>query len=553
MKVSNHDAGPSTISPKPNMDCQQVETILRKIDKLDLLAKFRGSQDFVWDDTLIPYTLHQLPKDKLKYEKRFVEVQKEQLPKPSQEIQAILESASKSDPPRLRFDDISKHLEFDFGDNLGEGTYGTVFKAKLPLSHTGNVDARSICAVKQILKRRGTDIKSPLREFKKERDNLECSEKKKHRHLVSFHASFTDEEYFGFITSPVADSNLKKLLKKSNKNSVIPKKVSESLSKAFGCLLEAVRHLHDDLEMRHCDLKPSNILVCGRPGRTFSVRICDLGISHKWNCPQDESTDENQRGTQRYKAPEVLSEQNMTHNRKADIFSLGCIFLEMYTVIRGKTLDEMARVIRQDQIPSFDGSWAYANSLNGVKEWLKELQTGVQSGPGEEPVSVITDMLHKERDDRKEAKELWSMIRSDHDRMGDCCGWKPLPPLPGSVESYSSRSNGWLGYPDSPNVDPEAQTGSSESDDGATDYETSRPFKTCILKSREGSTHHIKGDVVIGKTREKDAWTKTRRIKVTPPGTKEKQCMSIFHIEYHGVHNLVIRATSFLRPSEAER
>ena len=379
------------------MACHKVKTILLEIDRLDLLANFRRSQDFVWDDTLIPYTIHQLPRDESEYEERFVQVQKKQLPKPSQEIQAILESASQSAPPRLRFYDISKHLYF--GDKLGEGTYGTVFKAKLPLSHTGNIDARpTIFAVKLIPKCQGQDIKSPLREFKTERKNLERSEKQKHRHLVSFHASLTDEESFGFIMSPVADSNLKSLLEKSNKNSVIPKEESESLSKAFGCLLEAVRHLHDDLKMRHCDLKSSNILVCGRPGSHFSVRICDLGISHTWDFPQDESTDENQRGTQRYKAPEVLSKQSMTHNRKGNIFSLGCIFLEMYTVIRGKTLDEMAGVIRQDQNSSFDGSWAYANSLRGVKEWLKELQqTGVQSGPREEFISVITDMVRPRR------------------------------------------------------------------------------------------------------------------------------------------------------------
>ena len=102
--------------------------------------------------------------------------------------------------------------------------------------------------------------------------------------------------------------------------------------------------------------------------------------------------------------------------------------------------------------------------------------------------------LHKERDDRKEAKELWSMIPSDHDNMGDCCGGTPLPPLPESVESDLSGPNSWINYPDSSEVDSEAQTESSESDDGATDYETSRPFKRCTMKSREGSSHHSKSE-----------------------------------------------------------
>ena len=132
------------------------------------------------------------------------------------------------------------------------------------------------------------------------------------------------------------------------------------------------------------------------------------------------------------------------------------------------------------------------------------------------------------------------MVRSDHDSMGDCCGEKPLPALPRSSESDLSRPNSWVRYPDSLDVDSDGQTESSESDDDATDYETSRPFKRCTMKSREGLNHHkeseykcIKdfprgGEIVIGKTRGKDTWAKTRRIKVTSSGTKKKQCMSIF-------------------------
>ena len=143
--------------------------------------------------------------------------------------------------------------------------------------------------------------------------------------------------------------------------------------------------------------------------------------------------------------------------------------------------------------------------------------------------------LHEKRDDRKEAKELWNMIRSDHDSMGDCCGGKPLPALPRSGELDTSRSNSYLRYSEF-----EARAESSESDDGAMDYETSRPFKRCTMKSRECLNHHNKseyecikdfprgGIVEIGKTRGKDAWTKARQIKVTSPGTKAKQCMSIF-------------------------
>ncbi len=316
----------------------------------------------------------------------------------SQQIHASLESADTGTPPHLRILDIGNIL--DIGGKLGEGSFGTVLEAKLSARNSTNVDAPSrTFAIKRFRKLLpGQAIENTLKSFKTERDNLERSEKQKHPHLVSFHASFTDEKYFGFITSPVAESNLKSLLEKSIKDNVIQKDERESLSQAFGSLLEAVRHLHNDLKMRHCDLKPSNILVCGRPGNHFSVKICDLGISYAWNFPQDDSTNKNQRGTQRYKAPELSSAQDRSHNRMGDIFSLGCIFLEMLTVLRGRTLDEMARAIRKDRKSSFGSPWAYADSLIGVKEWLQELQTDVQNVSGEDPVSLITNMVRSRLD-----------------------------------------------------------------------------------------------------------------------------------------------------------
>ena len=131
------------------------------------------------------------------------------------------------------------------------------------------------------------------------------------------------------------------------------------------------------------------------------------------------------------------------------------------------------------------------------------------------------------------------MIRSDYNSVGECCGGKPPLPLPGLERSDSSRPETPLQYTNSSEADLKPQTESSESDDGAMDYEPSRPFKRCTMKSREGLNHHNKseykclkdfpqaGKVVIGKTKGKDAWAKTRRINVTSSSqTAVKQCMS---------------------------
>lgn len=375
---------------------QKIEIILRNINRSCWLEGPPSGPDCTWDDILIPYSKDLLPKQKPSYRTQFLEEQKKYLSDPSersQQIEAILRPAYGPTPPHLQILDIGK--VFDLGRKLGEGTFGKVVEAKWPPSHSPSVGAPSrTFAVKllpKLVPRQA--IKNSVESFKTERHNLELSKKHEHHHLVSFHASFTDQGWFGFIMSPVAESNLKRLLERSIKDNVILQNERESLSEAFGCLLEAVRHLHVDLKMRHCDLKPSNILVYRFPDSHFRVRICDLGVSYTWKLSQDDSTEENQRGTRKYKAPELVSEQATTHNRKMDIFSLGVIFLEMYTVLGGRTLDEMAKVIRRDPKCSFGNPWTYAKSLSGVNEWLKELQRSDQYFHGEDPVSLITDMV----------------------------------------------------------------------------------------------------------------------------------------------------------------
>ena len=401
MQASNQHPGPSSISQEsnPTYQTQKIEEILGNIDKPHLL-KYQGRHGFVWDDYLIPYRKAQLPDHKWDYKDQYLKEQKEYLHDTPQQTHTTLKSAAGGAPPHLRMLDIRKI--FNIGSKLGEGTFGTIFEAKLPPWESEDIDAPfRTFAIKQFRKSRGHSMENTLKSFRTERDNLERSEQQKHPHLVSFHASFTDEEFFGFVTSPVAESNLKSLLEKSVKNNVILKDESKSLSQAFSSLLEAVRHLHENVKMRHCDLKPSNILVCGPPGGRFSVRICDFGISYAWDFPQNDSTNKNQRGTQKYKAPELSSAQDTSHNRMGDIFSLGCIFLEMFTILRGKTLDEMAKAIRKDRKSSFSHPWTYADSLIGVKEWLKELQTGVQNVPADDPVSLITDMVSSRLDSDK--------------------------------------------------------------------------------------------------------------------------------------------------------
>ena len=117
---------------------------------------------------------------------------------------------------------------------------------------------------------------------------------------------------------PVADYDLKYYLKISP----MPKENFAYLRSFFGCLASGLKYLHEQ-NCRHKDIKPGNILVKG--GTVF---ITDFGTSLDWTEDQLEATTGRPTAfTNTYAAPEVA--EGRPRDRSADIWSLGCVFLEI--------------------------------------------------------------------------------------------------------------------------------------------------------------------------------------------------------------------------------
>ena len=153
------------------------------------------------------------------------------------------------------------------------------------------------------------------------------------------------------------------------------------------------------------------------------------------------------------------------------------------------------------------------------------------------------------------------MIRS-HRYVDNCCRRELVPALPQVNESQSSQS-----------TTIERLSESLRGDEGPMEYGKSRSFKRCTVKSRKlegGPNQKINseyvclqdfpkgGDVEIGKTVEKDAWSTTRWVNVVShcliPAEQCHQCMSpIVQPWTYGVRNLMIRATRLLCPGEEAR
>ena len=374
-------------SPAPTPPQTKISHILGKIQKLHLLQATSLEPNFVWNDFLVPYSKEQLPRDengRLDYTTDFMEEQKRVLSEasPKSVLGIVTRHSDEELPPHIQLTAISDVSQV--GNLLGCGRFGEVHEVKFH-NDSQAVDERSnVFAMKRLRKpapRQGSGVsKCTVSEFKTELDHLSRC---RHHHIIDLRASFTDESHFGFIVSPVATSTLQALLSKYVSEICEHKAVRQALFHAFGCLLDAVYYLHDTLQIRHRDIKPRNILMHDQ-----RVIICDLGSAYDFE-PLDrkESTDDRRPpGTHKYKAPEVLESVNTNerprHNNKVDIFSLGCVFLEMHTVLCEQTLDRMAKSITHNKTAEFEGNWTYASTLEHVHRWLEEIYESHNLGEG---------------------------------------------------------------------------------------------------------------------------------------------------------------------------
>jgi serine/threonine protein kinase len=98
------------------------------------------------------------------------------------------------------------------------------------------------------------------------------------------------------------------------------------IRQGFGCLASGLAFMHRK-RIRHKDVKPQNILV--HQGKFIYT---DFGYSFDSN-GLTRSTTEGMPDylTRRYSAPEVL--QHGERNSKSDVYSLGCVFLDMLSVL----------------------------------------------------------------------------------------------------------------------------------------------------------------------------------------------------------------------------
>ncbi|KAF2233283.1 kinase-like protein, partial [Viridothelium virens] len=236
---------------------------------------------------------------------------------------------------------------------LGEGGFATVDEV------VGNLSSKHF-ALKRMP--RHTFFETDRSRLEAVKNELQSLKRLSHKHIVQLVGSFTDHEGIGLLMTPVAKQNLAEFM-----TARVDKDGQEDrrflLRNFFGCIASAVDYLHSQ-NIRHKDIKPQNILV-----KDTKVYITDFGTSRMWIKDDTDTTEGTVSAfTQRYSAPEVIHSQK--RNKSADIWSLGCVFLEMAVVLADRTLRDMKTFFLTN---GSKREFVYSNP-EALSLWIEELR-----------------------------------------------------------------------------------------------------------------------------------------------------------------------------------
>ncbi|KAG2159764.1 kinase-like domain-containing protein [Suillus bovinus] len=248
-------------------------------------------------------------------------------------------------------------LKWVRGELIAKGTHGHVYLAL-------NVTTGEMIAVKQVetpiaastSDRKDSRQMESLQAFKRE---IETLKDRDHPHIV---------QYLGFEETPTFLSIFLEYVPGGSVGSCLRDhgKFDEEVTKSFtGQILEGLEYLHSK-NIIHRDMKADNILV----EKTGICKISDFGISKRTDLIEMASTA--MQGTVFWMAPEAIHPPNKGYNTKIDIWSLGCVVLEMWSGKRPWNDDEaitvMFKVYQNKQPPPIPSNVVLSDLAKDFKD-----------------------------------------------------------------------------------------------------------------------------------------------------------------------------------------
>lgn len=275
---------------------------------------------------------------------------------------------------------LDQDTSFYFLQGLGYGAYGKVDHVRVPQFQQS--------FARKVLVRSKTSLARKAMQFRE----VKIMRKLQHPSIVRLIAAFIQQESISILMTPVADCNLKTFLAEPLG---WPEK-RRNLIEWFEPLTSAVAYMHDE-SCAHFDLKPSNILIKGS-----HIFLSDFGVSFDSSVSKQDPI-WTARGTPAYSAPEVAA--RMASGTKADIWSLGCVFAEMATVMVGKFVHDMREELQMRQYRNCRRS-SYYQHVEDLHKWLRDISNRAETRYERSIFRICEKMLHLNPSVRPSARDL---------------------------------------------------------------------------------------------------------------------------------------------------
>jgi serine/threonine protein kinase len=168
--------------------------------------------------------------------------------------------------------------------------------------------------------------------------------------------------------------------------------------------------------MKHMDIKPQNLLIrdmrkskiCNQG--QYKIYIADFGIARSYRSVEDCNTETPTAFTKIYAAPEVIAQE--ARDQKADIFSLGAVYAEMFAVLGHPSYPttntsnlDLLSAIRETDCQDV----SYQAHTNAIQAWLRRLSV-TSYGFGSHINELVARMLSLDPNDRPTAATLVNNI-----------------------------------------------------------------------------------------------------------------------------------------------
>jgi hypothetical protein len=370
----------------------------------------------------------------------------------------MIESIREDEPPEPGLSAPLVRLRDDYYTNLrqheiiqpfdkelnwsGKGQHVTFAATDtIPLSHISHLGSSMSASVDSVLCRRIALARKTMRCNRRwtvadALGEVYHLQNLRHFHIVQLVGTYLQGRSFSILTYPVADMHLGRFLEDTMDIDMWSSFERRCfLLSTLSCLASAVAFIHQHTT-KHMGIKPQNILVraTNQPGNcgTWRIYVTDFGLSRSF-APQDHSQTEGPTSrTPRYCAPEVYNDE--PRGRSADMFSLGCVFLEILTVICGIDLHNFTDARRGDgDDESFHANlertvkWACTN-LCASSSRLKNSNCAVVSDTElDQVVALVIGMVTREPWKRPTAVEVCNHLRAILRFPNTCCSRPPEP------------------------------------------------------------------------------------------------------------------------------